>query len=401
MSSSQRVKAILMGLFLVFALVLASCGPLPARVDTSELEAVVGVRHGMEINLEDVPPTGVPVLCHGQAPAGVASIELYVNGMFFGRSSNTAAPGTHGFNYFTAEMSFAPDGPGAYELRCRTHDQEGRTVNSADVTIFLIGEVPTSPTVPPEIPTATPTSTEAPPPEVPTDTPTATGVPTDTPTSTARATDTPTNTPTSTPTTPLRPVTIVSFEVNPSTVTPGGCAHFTWRVEGDVTEIWFDGEGVGNYPDSRDRCPTATRAYELHAEGPPGAGSDTESLTVVVAPGDTEGPLIWDEAGPKGMVARMGGYCRETYQFQAYVSDPSGVRWVKLICSINQGDEQACGSLDLHPRQPNLYRIAYQLPDLGGTPGSMYWYIRACDLVNPMNCSNSPGHTTPIGACII
>ncbi|TKJ28575.1 MAG: hypothetical protein CEE40_11450 [Chloroflexi bacterium B3_Chlor] len=379
MTSSQRVKAILVGLFLVFALVLASCGPLPARVDTSELEAVVGVRHGMEINLEDVPPTGVPVLCHGQAPAGVASIELYVNGMFFGRSSNTAAPGTHGFNYFTAEMSFAPDGPGAYELRCRTHDQEGRTVNSADVTIFLIGEVPTSPTVPPEIPTATPTSTEAPPPEVPTDTPTATGVPTDTPTSTARPTDTPTNTPTSTPTTPLRPVTIVSFEVNPSTVTPGGCAHFTWRVEGDVTEIWFDGEGVGNYPDSRDRCPTATRAYELHAEGPPGAGSDTESLTVVVAPGDTEGPSITNVDPIKGGQICVGTYCTpadRSLDISAVVTDLSGVSSVEFYCTVPGGSEAYCGPFVRSGG--NNWLITYT-PLKGVSSGTLTYRIKATD----------------------
>jgi hypothetical protein len=210
MKRSQRVKAILLGLFLAAVLVLASCGPFPARVDTEEREAYVGgPRHGMEIKFEAVPPDGVPVLCHGQAPAGVASIELDVNGSFIGRSVNTAAPGTHEFTYFTAQMSFQPDAPGHYDLRCRTQDQEGRTVNSAVVTIFLFDRLPTPATwVPPEtpwapVPTATPTSTEVPPTAVP---PTAVP-PTAVPPTAVPPTSTPLP-PTSTPTTPPPPTPV-------------------------------------------------------------------------------------------------------------------------------------------------------------------------------------------------
>jgi len=389
MSNNQRIKAILTGVLVVLSLVVASCGPFAARVDTGEGEAVVGVRHGMELSLEAVPPTGVPVLCHGQAPAGVASIELYVNGMFIGRSNNTAAPGTHGFNYFTAEMSFEPDGPGAYELRCRTQDHEGRSFNSADVTIFLIGEPMPPPPPSPEAPTATPTETEVP----PTGTPTSTGVPTDTPTSTSVPTDTPTSTPTSTATTPPPPV-IALFEADQL----DGCFRFTWRVDGYPTAIYFDGEGVGNYPDYRDRCPTSTREYELRAEGP--SGEDRETVTVVVTPSDTEGPRIYREVGPKVMAAPMGGYCRDAYQFGAMVVDPSGVRWVKLICSFNQGPEQSCGGLQF--MGSDSYQIDYRLPTDGSVQSghTMHWHIRACDMVDPMNCTNSPTHSVPIGPCI-
>jgi hypothetical protein len=394
MSNNQRIKAILTGVLVVLSLVVASCGPLEARVDTGEGEAVVGVRHGMELSLDAVPPTGVPVLCHGQAPAGVASIELYVNGMFVGRAGNTAGPGTHEFNYFTAEMSFEPDGPGAYELRCRTQDHEGRSINSADVTIFLIGEAVPSP--PPEVPTATPTETEVPP-EVPTATPTSTGVPTHTPTSTALPTDTPTATPSSTPTTQPR-VVITRFEVDKTQITKGECVRFDWEVQAP-TEIYFDGQGVTTNPGSEDRCPTSTRAYELVANGY--GGPVTASITVVVLPGDTEGPSIYRETGPKVMAAPMGGYCRDPYEFGAMVVDPSGVRWVKLICSFNQGPDQSCGGLQ--HLGSNSYQIEYRLPTDGSVQSgdSMHWHIRACDMVDPMNCTNSPTHDIPIGPCVI
>ncbi len=51
MKRNQLVKGVLLSLLLALGLVLASCGPLSARVDIHELEAVVGVRHGMQINL--------------------------------------------------------------------------------------------------------------------------------------------------------------------------------------------------------------------------------------------------------------------------------------------------------------------------------------------------------------
>jgi hypothetical protein len=227
-------------------------------------------------------------------------------------------------------------------------------------------------------------------------------VPTHTPTSTALPTNTPTFTPTSTPTTPAR-VVITMFEVSKTQITSGECPRFTWRVEAP-TEIYFDGEGVGNYPDFRDRCPTSTRAYELVAEGY--GGPVTASITIVVIqpsppPGDTEGPSIYRETGPKVMAAPMGGYCRDPYAFGAMVVDPSGVRWVKLICSFNQGPEQSCGALQ--HLGSNSYQIEYRLPTDGSVQSgdTMHWHIRACDMVDPMNCTNSPTHDIPIGPCVI
>jgi hypothetical protein len=132
---------------------------------------------------------------------------------------------------------------------------------------------------------------------------------------------------------------------------------------------------------------------------------DTESLTVVVVqpsptPGDTEGPLIQNETGPQQMWAPDGSACREDepYQFQAKVTDPSGVLWVKLIYSIDQGSEipgamqQVSGS---------TYRMNLTLPNLQGDGGTLRWYVRACDEVNPMNCSNSGTHNVTVLDCPI
>lgn len=329
MKRNQLVKGVLLSLLLALGLVLASCGPLSARVDIHELEAVVGVRHGMQINLADVPPTGVPVVCHGFAPVGVASIELYVNGGFSGRAANTAGPETHEYTYFTTEFSFEPDGPGEYDLVCRTHDHEGRTVKSADVTIFLIGELPTVTPTEPGVPTATPTETTMPPTVTPTHsaTPTATGTPMATPTETL------TPTPTSTPTTPPPP-TIVSLVANPSSILDGQCTTISWLVEGAKTAIYFDGEPVG-HDDHRDRCPTATRDYELRAEGP--GGQSTASVTVSVTPQGPDisqitapGLMNWPDAGcPPGTPNQA--------NISASITDPSGVSGAKVVYRVLRG----------------------------------------------------------------
>jgi hypothetical protein len=159
-------------------------------------------------------------------------------------------------------------------------------------------------------------------------------------------------------------------------------------------------------PDSTSVCPPSRTTYTLRAVGP--GGEVSESVTVRVReptptpppPQDTEGPLIQNETGPQTMWAPDGNACRddEPYQFQANVSDPSGVRWVKLIYSINQGPDQSGG---LQLVSGTTYRIGYTLPDLGGQSGTFGWRIRACDMVDPMNCSDSATHTISIFDCPI
>jgi len=347
MSSNQRVKAILAGLFLVFALVLASCAP-PAGVEvtSARIQAWVGgPRDGVE-----VPMGQVPVLCHAFARAGVAQIELWVNGAFANRAVNTAP----GETYFTAELSFQATGPGTYVLVCLTGDQDGETVRSEPVTVTVSGEEAAPTATPPEIPTATPTSTEVPPtatPPPPTRTgvpPTATRIP---PTATRIP---PTSTPPPpTPTTPPPRVVITMFEVSKTQIMWGECVRFTWRVEGAPTAIRLAGEGVGNYPDFRDKCPTSTRDFVLEAENE--VSTDSESITVVViqpspSPDDRTGPSITNVNPIRGGQICTGTYCApadRSLDISATVSDLSGVRSVELYCIfINGGTqpEQYCGA---------------------------------------------------------
>ena len=212
---------------------------------------------------------------------------------------------------------------------------------SDPVTVRVTGEVPTPTTGEEEIPTATATSAEEPPtPTTAPPTPTGTRVPpTSTPIPPTSTRIPPTSTPRS-PTATPQPVRIVSFEVSKSQITRDECVRFTWRVEAP-TAIYFDGEGVGNAPDSRDRCPTATREFELRAEGQ--GGPVTARLTVVVIqpPEDTTGPIITNvEPEPQLRVVCVGKYCAADDRYldiEATVTDGSGVGNVQLYHTAPPG----------------------------------------------------------------
>jgi hypothetical protein len=286
----------------------------------------------------------VSAMCHAYAKAGVSHIELWANGVFANRAPNTTDPSAE---YFTASLTFETTGPGSYVLHCWTYDQDGGSAQSDPVTLRVTGEEPTPTTGEEEIPTASPTSTEVPPTATrpsPSETavpPTATSIP---PTSTRVP---PTSTPRPPTATPV-PVRIVSFEVSESQITTGGCVRFDWVVQGSPSAIFFDGEGVSS-PDSRDRCPTATREYELRAELN-GQVADRATLTVVVVPGDTTGPEIYFQNQSADPVC-VGAYCSgfPTYiDITFRVTDPSGVRSVELFCAVTFGEggkipEYKCG----------------------------------------------------------
>ncbi len=339
--------------------------------------------------------TTLTVIAHAHAEQGVAEVQLSVDRQPY----RVVSPDQVGEQFVEVSVEWFADEPGTYLLSVTTFDVNGQASSPASVTVSVSGEgaqdtvtpepeetpPPASPM--PEDSTTTPGPTEtSPPPTATSPPPTGTLVP---PTATPPP-------PTATP----QPPRIVSFEVDRSQISVGECVRFSWRIEGQPSAIYFDGEGVTS-PDSRQRCPTTTRDYELRAEG--AGGADTERLTVVVVepsptPGDTEGPLIQNETGPQQMWAPDGSACRgdEPYQFQARVSDPSGVLWVKLIYSINQEPEQSGG---LQLVSGTTYRLQYALPNLQGAGGSFRWQISACDMVNPMNCSDSDSHTVSILDC--
>jgi hypothetical protein len=374
MSSGRRVSTVLCSILLVSALVLAGCQETASRVVS---EHAIRAWCGGPPDGSEVPIGEVSVMCHAFAHGGVSQIELYVNGSFANRAANPD-PGNE---YFTTSLTFDTTGPGSYVVHCRTYDQAGGMAQSGPVTLRVTGEEPT-PTTGAEIPTATPTSTEAPPTSTPLP-PTGTPVP---PTATRIP---PTSTPippTSTPRAPIatpRPVRIVSFEVSKSQIMSGECVRFTWQVEAP-TAIYFDGEGVGNAPDSRDRCPNATRDFELRAEG--NGGPVTAKLTVVViqpspTPSDFTGPsIVWKnqitDEGITGLVW-CGQYCQPYCGYidiNAIVTDESGVSSVDLYCSYGEGGETWCASFT--KGRSDVWTARYT-PDRG--TGKYAYRIRAVD----------------------
>jgi hypothetical protein len=350
MKSNRRFRAVLAGLLVVTALMLASCAQGLTAIDMRPRAWVGGPPDGSE-----VPWGPVTVMCHGYAGDGITQLELWVNGAFANRATNTAPDS----QYFTARMTFETTGPGTYVVHCRTYGGGGDMVQSDPVNLMVTGEEPTPTTGEEEIPTATPTATEAPPTEVP---PTSTSVPptpTQVPPTSTRIPPTSTRIPpTSTPLPPSptrEPPRITTFEVSKSQITLGECVTFSYVVAGSPDAIFFDGQGVGGPSGSVDRCPTVTREFELTAQVG-GQVVDRDTVTVVViqpspSPSDTTGPAIYFQSQSTDWVC-TGTYCSPEDRYvdiNFRVTDPSGVRSVRLFCTVYYGEggvipEYECGT---------------------------------------------------------
>jgi hypothetical protein len=199
-------------------------------------------------------------------------------------------------------------------------------------------------------------------------------------------------------------VRIVSFEVSKSQIFQGECVRFDWQVEGSPTAIYFDGEGVTS-PDSRDRCPTATREFELRAEGY--GGPVTARLTVVViqpspTPGDTTGPsIVWKNQITNAQGTNpvwCGQYCSPYCGYidvNAIVTDPSGVSAVDLYCSYGGGGEAWCAAFTEGYR--DLWTARYT-PNLGS--GKYQYRIRAVDDSPNSNVSWWASGQFDVSSCI-
>jgi hypothetical protein len=407
MGSRRRVSTVLCGVLLVAALVLAACAPTTATlVEGGGPRAWVG---GPPDGSE-VPIGEVSVLCIAFARGGVSQTELYVNNAFANRAANPDA----GKEYFTARLAFETTGPGSYVVHCRTFDQAGGMVQSDPVTLRVTGEEPT-PTTAVEIPTATPTSTEVPPtstPLPPTGTavpPTATRIP---PTSTPIP---PTPTPRA-PTATPQPVRIVSFEVSKSQIVLGERVRFTWEVAGAPTAIFFDGEGVGNAPDYRDKSPNHTREFELRAEGY--GGPVTARLTVVViqpSPTANTGPSITNVTESSNDMNWYDSRCTNCPYFNyvnigASIFDQDGVTGAKVTYRIQQGGQWQ--SKAMTQTQTALYSATLSGEDLQHSlnppvptgavctsTSTLEYRIEAYDGVR--NFSQSPTGTVTVHYCYI
>jgi len=198
------------------------------------------------------PETNVSVTCHAFAPAGVAEVQLAVNGEPY----RLAAPTQPGEQFVEVSMEWLATEAGDYVLSVTAFDMTGTATNPDRVMVTVVGEAPGLILSPTAIETTVPpTGTPLPPAETP---PPATAV---APTSTLPPAATPLP-PTATPppptaTPPPPPPTIVSFGASPPAVSAGGCTTLSWAVEGVISSVWFDGDGVGDH-DSRQTCPDAT-----------------------------------------------------------------------------------------------------------------------------------------------
>jgi hypothetical protein len=297
-------SVVILGLALLgLLLVVLSCAP----VEAGPRAWIDWPRDGFETSVG----TAVSLMAHAYAANGVAEVQLSVDGQPY----RVVTPERAGEQFVEVSAEWFADEPGVYLLSVTALDVNGQEGNPASVAVSVTGEVPeliispepgeTPPpaTATPEEPAATTEATASQPP------PTATSPP-------------PTGTPLPPTATPVPP-RIVSFEVSRSQITAGQCVRFSWRVEGQPTAIYFDAEGVTS-PDSRERCPTSTRDFELRAEGP--SGADAESITVVVVEPsptpDTVGPSAPSLVSPTG---NEGVGCADVTLDWHAASDPSGI----------------------------------------------------------------------------
>jgi hypothetical protein len=325
---STRILALLL---LSALLVVASCAPVQA-----------GPRAWIDWPLEGFetsPGSTVNLIAHAYAEQGVAEVRLEVDRQPY----RVVSPDPAGEQFVEVSAAWFAGEPGLYLLSVIAVDANGLASGPADVTVRVTGEgaeataplgpaeTAPPPTPTPEGPVSTVVPTETEPPPTPTSPPaTGTRVP-------STATPPP---PTATP----LPPRIVSFEVSRSQITAGECVSFSWRVEGAPTAIYFDDEGVTS-PDSRQRCPTSTRGFELRAEGP--GGADTESLTVVViqpspTPKDTQAPPAPSLVSPTGGILLP---CDDVTLDWNAVTDPSGIGTyaVKVEKETTPGNWQSAG----------------------------------------------------------
>ncbi len=347
------------GLILVLSSVLVACAP------SSTQGPMVWVDQPLDGTRLPLEPQ--EVTAHGSDADGVTSLEFYVDGTLVGRAPTGGGVLEH------ATVGWNPSRPGVYTISVKATDSQGN-VGPEATSVVTVGELETPP---PPTPSAEPApspmepAATALPPTVTPLPPTTTPVPpTNTPLPPTTTPIPPTSTPPPpSPTTPPPP-SIVSFQADPAQIQEGECTTISWRVEGNPTEIYFDGEGATS-PDSRTRCPGETTSYTLVAKGPRGEAS--QSLTVSVI-SDTEGPSI-DNVGQSSNSV----YCLEDPSemvISARVRDPSGVSSVDLYCTLDEGGEEWCGGFS---RSGNNWTVTYIPQEHAICSGTMKYRIRATD----------------------
>ncbi|NIN67089.1 MAG: hypothetical protein GTO63_20820 [Anaerolineae bacterium] len=350
-----RPSLIRWAMVLLMALALSACGTASTQGPTTWLDQPLD---GAMLPLEPQEITA-----HASDEDGVASLEFYVG------STLLAHVPMGGGVLENKTVGWNPSAPGVYTIGARATDSQGNT-GPESTAVVTVGELGDSPT---PSPTALPTE-EIVTPETPSPSPTSSPVPTGTPVPPTATPVPPTATPvppTVTPTTPPPP-TIVSFQSNPVQVQEGECTTLSWAVEGFISEVWLDGEGVRDHDSWDGVCPSETTTYTLRARGP--GGEVSASLTVSVIT-DTEGPRIGNVGQSVNSV-----YCLTApmeIEISARVRDPSGVSSVELFCTWSGGGgEEWCG---VFSRNGNNWTVTYIPLEHAICDGTMEYRIRATD----------------------
>jgi hypothetical protein len=230
-----------------------------------------------------LPLGPVTIQAHASDAGGVASFQFFVDDELL-----VTAP-ADGARLAEATAAWDPAVPGTYVIRARATDPQGN-VGPEAISAVTVGEpsqaspaVTPSPTYAPPAASATRTAPASTPSRQPSATatrqsPDATPSREPSPTATLAPPTATRVPPTSTPTTPPPP-NIVSLQADPPSLVAGECTTLSWAVEGTLSGVWLDGEGVGQY-DSRDKCPANTTTFTLVARSL--GGEDTDSVTVTV-----------------------------------------------------------------------------------------------------------------------
>ena len=268
------------------ALLLAACGAATQGPTTWLDRPLDGVT---------LPLAPVTIQVHASDADGVAAFEFFVY------DSPLVTVPAEGFRLCEATAGWNPTEPGTYNIHARATDSQGNVgpYATSRVTVGQLSQASATPTPSPTHAAPTSSVTHAAPTSTPTRAPSPTKTrvpPSPTPTRPPSATATrvpPTATrvpPRSTPTMPPSAPSIVSFQANPPSIVAGQCTTLSWAVEGALSGVWLEGEGVGDH-DARDKCPGNTTTFTLVARSP--GGEDTDSVTVTVTqPQPTDTPPL-------------------------------------------------------------------------------------------------------------
>jgi hypothetical protein len=337
-------------LVLVLALGLASCAPSSTQGPSAWLD--------QPLDGAKLPLGPQEITAHGSDADGVAGLEFYVDGVLLTRATTTG--GVLG----QATAGWNPTTPGVYTVSVKATDSQGHVGGEAR-SVVTVGELetpsPPPPSMEPVSSPAAPTETPLPPiashiPPTPTPIP-----PPNTPVPPTGTSIAPTSTPPPPSPTLPPPPSIVSFLADPGQLQEGECTTISWRVEGDPTEIYFDGEGVTS-PDSRSRCPSETASYTLVAKGPGGEVSQSLTVTVIKSPSptptepvDATPPAITDVSLSESKLHTLGN-CSSTCPcalfISARVTDESGV-WA-VVAELKL-DGSPKGTILMSQSSPDFY----------------------------------------------